>query len=231
MRSPRSSRATRERYQPAVLGSSETSATTTPLGVPVELPHAHARRSDLRDTAGREIDLEQAAARLARPNDRWVGRRFGAAHGPRTPVEAVAAGVGREHQEAVARARPRDRLRRPSQGGRKRGFGVENHGERELVARGDPIGEERQPRSVRRPRWDAIAPHAARDPDGHVGVAVDEKEVARWVRADVRDRGVERERHLRPVGRERELRRRPNVEQALVDRAVELWGCSHGASA
>jgi hypothetical protein len=64
-----------------------------------------------------------------------------------------------------------------------------------------------------------------------MGVPVNEEQIARRMGPDVRDGRVERERHPRPVGRERELRRRPNVEQALVDRVVELWGCSHGASA
>jgi hypothetical protein len=74
------------------------------VGVTVELPHAHARRPDLGDVAGSELDLEEAASGPAGPNHRGVGGGFGAPHGSCAPVEAVAAGIGREHQQAIARA-------------------------------------------------------------------------------------------------------------------------------
>ena len=199
------------------------------VAVPVELPHAHARRPDLGDVAGREVDLEEAPARLARPDHGGVGRGFGAPHGSGAPVQAVAAGVGREHQQAIAGAGPRDRLGRAVQRRREHRLGAEGHRVGKLVARSDPIGQERQPRAVRRPRRAPVAPRAARDPDGRVGVPVDEIQVARWMRPDVRDGRMQRERDPRPVRRERELRRRPNVEQALVDRAVGPARLVHSA--
>src|SRR5512132_3208982 len=89
------------------------------------------------------------------------------------------------------------------------------------------IGQERQPGAVRRPRRAPVAPRAVRDPDGRVGVPVDEIQVARRVRANVCDGRVQRERDHRSVGRERELSWGPDIEQALVDRAVELACLTH----
>jgi len=74
------------------------------VGGPLELPHAHARRPDLRDVAGGEKDLEEAPVRVTRLDDRGVGCGFGAPHGSGAPVQAVAAGVGPEHQQAITRA-------------------------------------------------------------------------------------------------------------------------------
>ena len=119
------------------------------IGIPVELPHAHARRPDVGDVPGCEIDLEQPPARLSRPNHGGVGRGFSAPHRSGAPVQAVAAGVGREHHESIAGAGPRDGLGRAVEIRCEDSLGTDRHRVRELVARGDPIGQERKPRAVR----------------------------------------------------------------------------------
>ena len=201
------------------------------VGIPVEFPHAHARRPDLGGVAGREVDLEQASARLAGPDHGGIGTGICAPYRASAPVEAVATGVGREHQQAIASARPRDRLGRAMQVRREHRLRAEGHRVRELMAGGDPIGKERQPRAVRRPRWTPVAPNAARDLEGRIDSEVDEVEIARWMRPDIRDRRVKRERDLRSVRSERELHGRPNVEQPFVGRVVGVSGRAHGGRA
>ena len=201
------------------------------VGVPVELPHAHARRPDLRDVAGREVDLEQASGRLAGPDHGGIGTGICAPHRASAPVEAVATGVGREHQQAIAGARPRDRLGRAMQVRREHRLRAEGHRVRELMAGSDPIGHDRETRAVRRPRRTPVAPCAARDLDGRIGSEVDEVEIARWMRPDIRDGRVKRERDLRLVRSERELHGRPNVEQPFVGRVVGVSGRAHGGRA
>ena len=61
------------------------------ISVPIDLPDVRVGRPDLRAVAGRQVEHEQAAARFSRAQDRGVGRRPGAVHRARAPVQPVAA--------------------------------------------------------------------------------------------------------------------------------------------
>ena len=130
--------------------------------------------------AGRQVEHEEPAARVARAQDRGVGRRPGAVHGARAPVQPVAAGIGHQDQQPRAVARPRHATRPnrrtcPTCTGSLAG----DHRVRKLMARRDPIREERESRRRR-----ATTPASGRStprPSAAVGVpvAIHQVEVAR----------------------------------------------------
>ena len=78
--------------------------------VSVELPHAHARRPDLRDVAGREVDLEQAPAGLTRAGSR-TGRARVRRHAP--PERSSPGRSSRDRRRAPAGDRPSPTTRPP----------------------------------------------------------------------------------------------------------------------
>ena len=187
------------------------------IAVPVHLPDAEIGRTNLRDVPGPEIDQEQPASRIARPAHDRIGLRLGAADRACPPVQPVGTGVGGEHQETAPVARPRDALCRTGERGGQRGFPTTGrHRVRQLMARRDPVGQERQPGTVGRPGRQ----HVGERPVGElhrlgVGSGVHHVEIARDVGPRVGDGGVQRERQRRTVRRERQLRRRLRVQQQL----------------
>ena len=98
------------------------------------------------------------------------------------------------------------------------------------MTRSDPIREERESRPVRRPHRRPVAPRPARE-RGRLPVTLDQVEVARLERSDVGHGGVQRERDAGPVRRERELRRRPHVEQATRGRGASFVDLAHPLTA
>ena len=200
------------------------------ISVPIDLPDVRVGRPDLRAVAGRQVEHEQAAARFSRAQDRGVGRRLGAVHRSRAPVQPVAPGIGHQDQQTRPVARPRHRLCRSDERADVHGFLTGDHRVRKLVTRSDPIREERESRPVRRPHRRPVAPRPARE-RGRLPVTLYQVEVARLERSDVRHGGVQRERDAGPVRRERELRRRPHVEQATRGRGASFIDLAHPLTA
>ena len=68
------------------------------VAVPVDLPHAEVRRTDLAGLTSCKVDQEQPPPRVARPAHDRIGPEAGAVHGTCAPVDAVRTWIGREHQ-------------------------------------------------------------------------------------------------------------------------------------
>ena len=182
-----------------------------PAAVPVDLPDALPARPDLFDLARGHIDHEQPPPRVARTPHPWrdpVRSRDRA----RGPVECIRARIRGKHEQPRTVGRPSHALGRTMERRDQPRLVIERHHVRQLMPRCDPIREERESRTIWRPRRGVPLGQADRRL-----LDATQPQVAREVPPDVIDRRQQRERERPAVRRHRELGRRPGVQQRLVE--------------